>query len=49
MRPLLGGFKEWKRRGYPLEEIAPAAEAKADEAAAEEHKAEETPAAEGEK
>ena len=21
VRPLLGGFSEWKRRGYPLEEI----------------------------
>jgi len=27
VRPLLGGFAEWKRRGYPLEEIYMAAEA----------------------
>jgi len=27
VRPLLGGFEEWKRRGYPLAEIYVAAEA----------------------
>jgi 3-mercaptopyruvate sulfurtransferase SseA len=27
VRPLLGGFAEWKQRGYPLEETFLAAEA----------------------
>jgi 3-mercaptopyruvate sulfurtransferase SseA len=29
VRPLLGGFAEWKRRGYPLEETVFIGEAQA--------------------